>query len=113
MQINSLNQEPDFALPVPEAARKSESVKTEIQRDPPPEQQDVSRKSEKLNELKETLAEYNISLNFSRDEKTNELIVKLVDSSTGEAIRQTPSEVSLKLTAIYAKVQGQFLDERF
>ena len=94
-----------------QATEGQETVKKEIQRELPSEKIE-SRKAEKLSELKKTLSEYNISLNFSRDEETNELVIKLVNSKTGEAIRQTPSEVSLKLAAIYAQVQGNFVNER-
>ena len=111
MQINSLNLQTDVSLPIKKTETPSETVKNEVQRELPSEPIE-SRKAEKLSELKSTLSEYNISLNFSRDTETNQLVVKLVDSTTGEAIRQTPSEVSLKLSAIYAQIQGNFVDAR-
>ncbi len=111
MQINSLNQITEYESPNIKEAKSAKDVDAEPQRnlpsDLPPDKQ-----AEKLSELKNTLAEHNISLSFSRDDSTNELVIKLVDSKTGEAIRQTPSEVTLKLAAIYSKVQGQFFDER-
>lgn len=73
---------------------------------------DVSQdKAEKLQEITSVLDEGNISLSFSQDETTKALVVKLVDKITGEEIRQIPSEVSLKLVAINAKLQGNFLDK--
>lgn len=68
-------------------------------------------KADNLNKLKEVLAEHNISLNFRRDEETKAMVVELVNDKTGEAIRQIPSEISLKLTAVFVKMQGQFIDK--
>jgi uncharacterized FlaG/YvyC family protein len=68
--------------------------------------------SDNLDKLKTTLAENNITLKFSRDEATNSLVVALINNQTGEAIRQMPSEVSLKLSAIFVKMQGQFIDAK-
>lgn len=65
-----------------------------------------------ISKLQSVLAENNISLDFSRDEQTNQIVVRLVDSETGEAVRQFPTEVSLKLSAVYAKLQGQFVDRQ-
>jgi uncharacterized FlaG/YvyC family protein len=70
------------------------------------------RVSDNLDKLKTTLAENNITLKFSRDEATNALVVALVNNQTGESIRQMPSEVSLKLSAIFIKMQGQFIDAK-
>ncbi len=69
-------------------------------------------KSENINKLKNALAENNITLKFRQDTDTKELVVELVDSKTGEAIRQMPSEISLKLAAIFVKMQGQFIDKQ-
>ena len=71
-----------------------------------------SEGSEKLEELTKALEESNISLTFSQDKETKAVIVKLVDNATGEAIRQIPTEVSLKLAAINVKMQGIFLNEK-
>ena len=68
--------------------------------------------SEKLKELTSALEENNITLTFSQDKETKALVVKLVDKITGEAVRQIPNEVSLKLTAVNAKLQGNFLDKK-
>jgi uncharacterized FlaG/YvyC family protein len=68
-------------------------------------------KSDKLSEITSVLDEGNISLSFSQDETTKALVVKLIDKITGEEIRQIPTEVSLKLVAINAKLQGNFFDK--
>ena len=66
--------------------------------------------SEELIKLKSSLAEHNIELKFSKDDKTNSLVVELIDEKTGEAIQQFPSDVSLKLAANFIKLQGHFVD---
>lgn len=62
---------------------------------------------DRLKDLKQALAQHDITLNYSQDAETNRVVIKLVDDKTGEAIRQIPTEVSLKLSA---QIQGQFLD---
>lgn len=46
---------------------------------------------------------YDRQLNFSIDKSTDRLVVKVVDSTTGETIRQIPSDEMLKLSAEIAK----------
>jgi len=65
-----------------------------------------------LKNLQNSLAEHSITLKFRQDEQTKQLVVELVDNKTGESIRQFPSEVSLKLSAMSIKVQGQFVDDQ-
>ncbi len=111
MQIrNTSFQLVDYSSSVEKAAAKPEKreVKTKSELG-----SNVSDKgSDKLEELTKALEESNISLNFSQDQDTQILVVKLVDKETGEAIRQIPNEVSLKLAAINAKMQGNFVDEQ-
>ena len=61
--------------------------------------------------VKTALAEHNIDLSFSTDPDTREVVVKLVDQQTGEAVRQIPSEVSLKLAAQFIKLNKVFVDK--
>lgn len=67
--------------------------------------------TEKIQDLQKSLAEHDINLRFRHDEDTKQLVVEMVDSKTGDAIRQMPSEVSLKLSAAFAKLQGQIVDK--
>lgn len=68
--------------------------------------------TDKREYLQSILAEHNISLNFRQDEETNQLVVELIDGNTGDPVRQIPTEVSLKLSAAFAKIQGQLIDEQ-
>ena len=74
--------------------------------------EDKNSEAARLEKLQDKLAENNIALKFRRDDKTNELVVELFDDKTGEVIRQIPSEVSLKLSAEFGKLQGQFIDKQ-
>lgn len=63
--------------------------------------------------LKEVLAQSDISLNFSRDEKTGRVVVEMIDNTTGDPVMQIPNEVSLRLSEMFSKVQGQLFEARF
>ena len=110
MQIINSIQPTEFPVSFEKPTEKVEKPEVKIQNDTP--KKESRDDSEKLQELKSVLDENNISLSFSRDEETKALVVKLVDKITGEAIIQIPTEVSLKLTAVNAKLQGNFLDEK-
>jgi flagellar protein FlaG len=111
MQVNSINSSVDYNSAFPQTAEKTGAPPAKqipnVSTESKPE-----AKAEELTKLQNVLEENNVSLNFSRDEKSGEIIVKLVDSATGEAIRQLPTEVSLKLSAANAKLQGQFIDKQ-
>lgn len=62
--------------------------------------------------LKAVLAENNISLNFRRDEESGRIVVEMVDSKTGVAVRQIPSEVSLRLSEMFSKIPGRLFNAR-
>lgn len=63
--------------------------------------------------LKEVLAQSDISLNFRRDEKTGRVVVEMIDNTTGDPVMQIPNEVSLRLSEMFSKVQGQLFEARF
>lgn len=111
MQVNSITQVPDFDLSFRKSAEQTESssVKGQINQSPESKKHEPSAE---LIELQNVLAEHSINLKFSRDRSTNQIVVALVDVDTGEEIRQTPSEVSLKLAAISEQIQGQFVDKQ-
>lgn len=49
------------------------------------------------------------SVRFERDESTSKVVIRLIDSKTGEAIRQIPPEEFLQLAQILEKNKGQLL----
>lgn len=64
---------------------------------------------ETLRSLDEAVKPYNIALNFSRDDETGTIVIKLVDQTTGETVKQIPSEVRLHLSASLGKLQADKL----
>lgn len=109
MQVNATVPFADFN---PTLQQSVERPKDEVKREKPKAEQIKPKieNNESLEQLKSVLAENKITLQFSQDSETKQLVVKLVDDVTGEAIRQIPSEISLKLSAVFVKMRGQFVD---
>lgn len=110
MKINFLTQPLDNIPPNKEFLKKADKVvqlkpeKKSLETEPVPD--------ENLKNLKNSLGEHNITLKFRQDEETKQLVVELVNDKTGESIRQIPTEVSLKLSQMSVKLQGQFVDDK-
>ncbi|MCD9184970.1 MAG: flagellar protein FlaG [Pyrinomonadaceae bacterium] len=115
MQVNTANPITEFSSPVRQNAEKIAENKPQ---DEQPkvnvkiENEENAPKEENLQKLKDVFSESNITLKYSRDDETKALVVEMVDGTTGEAVLQIPSEVSLKLAALFVKTQGQFVDEK-
>ena len=110
MEINSSITSLEHSSTTRPFAEKSENLQTKNSEDILFENQ--PSQPEKLAKLQDVLAEHNISLKFRQDDQTHAVIVELVDGTTGEAIRQFPSEVSLKLAASFTKLQGIFVNQK-
>ena len=59
-----------------------------------------------VTEVNAILKSMNHHLQFSIDDKTNTVIVKLIDGETGEVLRQIPPEEIVRLRAYYRDQQG-------
>jgi flagellar protein FlaG len=92
-----------------ETAMEQKTPVTKAKPAPAEEEQTIQ---EGLERLQNSLAKHDISLKFSRDETTETVVVQLINSQTGEEIRQIPSEVSIKLTAEIGKLQGWILNQQ-
>jgi len=53
--------------------------------------------------LQLSLKESNLSLEFSKDEDSSKMIMKIINSETQEVIRQFPEEISLKIARVLSK----------
>ncbi len=73
------------------------------------EQRDLDSSLEKVSKL---VASYARELKFSQDEETGIKVVKVVDSASGEVIRQMPSEEVLKIAQSLDKIVGLLFQER-
>lgn len=65
-----------------------------------------------VDKANETMKEHNRSLEFRIHEKTNEIIVKIIDTDTKEVIREIPSEKILDMFANMLELAGLIVDER-
>jgi len=73
---------------------------------PAPARADVKDVKQAVQDLNEGLRSMNNHLQFSIDDKTDSVVVKLIDGDTGEVLRQMPPEELLRLRAYYKEQQG-------
>jgi uncharacterized FlaG/YvyC family protein len=111
MQVNTPTTFSEYNPPVSQGLEKPQEV---VKVEKPTTQTSKAKieNNKNLEQLKSVLAENKITLQFSQDTETKQLVVKLVDDVTGEAIRQIPTEISLKLSAVFVKLKGQFVDTK-
>jgi uncharacterized FlaG/YvyC family protein len=67
---------------------------------------------EALRTMAEAVQSAKLELNFSHDEETGTIVVKLVDQISGETVQQIPTEALLQLSASLGKLQGQLFDQK-
>jgi flagellar protein FlaG len=73
---------------------------------PAPASADVRDVKQAVREINQGLRSLNNHLQFSIDDKTESVVVKLIDGDTGEVLRQIPPEEVLRLRAYYKEQQG-------
>lgn len=79
----------------------------------PDEMPDDAKLQESLDNVNRLLQQANIDLQFSIDKESQRTVVKLVDSKTGEIIRQYPSEAALAISRSIGRIQnGMLLDQK-
>ena len=78
--------------------------------EPPPAQPQVSERA--VQQLNDYVQSFQRNLRFSLDEESGRSVVRVVDTSTDEVIRQIPNDVALRLARnLKASVQSQELVE--
>lgn len=65
-----------------------------------------------VDKANESMVIQNRFLEFRIHEKTNEIIVRIIDSNTKEVIREIPSEKILDMFASMLELAGLMVDER-
>ncbi|HSD38401.1 MAG TPA: flagellar protein FlaG [Rhodocyclaceae bacterium] len=65
-----------------------------------------------MSEVKKALAPVARNLQFSIDDETGRSVVKIVDATTNEVIRQFPSEELLAITRSIDKFSGLFVKQK-
>lgn len=71
--------------------------------------EEVFRSIERANEK---VMVKNTELRFSVHDKTNEIIVKVMNTATQEVIREIPSEQVLDMIASFMEIAGLYVDEK-
>ncbi len=61
-------------------------------------------------EINDALKSLKTHLQFSIDDSSKSIVVKLIDDDTGDVIRQIPQEEILRLRAYYREHQGLLVD---
>lgn len=80
--------------------QKSESINRKESSNELPKYEQLASK------LKDLLSDNDMTLEFSLDKDTNEMILKIIDSSTKEVVRQLPPELTLKIAKYVANMMG-------
>ncbi len=68
--------------------------------------------AEAVDHLNEMAQRNNYKLNFSIDEQSNQVIVRVRDAKSGEVIRQMPNEAALRMAHHFADLKGLLSDEK-
>jgi flagellar protein FlaG len=78
----------------PDAAKPAVAAQAPAPARPPPSRQQVEAAVDVINR---SLQPSNQSLSFSLDQKSDRIVVKVVDSESGETLRQIPSDEVLAI----------------
>lgn len=66
-----------------------------------------------VDKINEELKQNEVNLDFSIDSKSKEVVVKVIDSSTGDVLTQFPSKQALAISeSIANKQKGSFLNDK-
>lgn len=102
---------------------KPAEVKTEVKVQPQaytqPQNQEVNKQQVSEKEIikaiegaNKALVQHSTKLEFSIHEASKQIMVKVLNSETGEIIREIPNEKILDLVAKMVELAGIFVDER-
>ncbi|MHB1591890.1 MAG: flagellar protein FlaG [Sulfuricella sp.] len=75
----------------------------------PPDAVKVKQAIEMINKTIQTLSR---NLEFSVDKESKENVVKVVDTDTGDVIRQIPSEETLQIAKALDQLQGLIIKQK-
>ena len=87
-----------------EAAAAQEAAKAAAAQEAAKAAVDMQKLEETVSYANKAMQNLNRSLHFSIDEGTERIVVKVVDDSTGETVRQIPPEEILRLAAHFKEM---------
>lgn len=64
-----------------------------------------------VSELNRLAGSFNEKVQFSLDDRTNRIIIKLIDRDTNEVVSEIPSKYSIRLLEHFQEYMGLFIDE--
>lgn len=64
-----------------------------------------------VSELNRLAGSFNEKVQFSLDDKTNRIIIKLLDRDTNEVVSEIPSKYLIRLLEHFQEYMGLFVDE--
>ena len=65
-----------------------------------------------FDEINSTMEAWNTGMRFEIDEDTQQLVVSVIDTNSGEVLRQIPSEEVLHVAKMIAQFQGNFVSTK-
>lgn len=77
-----------------------------------PVQVDAEQLQAAMQEIQKAVASRNSNLQFSFDDETNKTVVRVIDSESGELIRQIPSEEVMAIAKSIGQMQGMLLKQK-
>ncbi len=90
-------------------AERTRSTTENLEQQPATTQAGSEQLKEAVKEINRAMQQSNRALEFSVDEDTDRLVVRLKDGETGETIRQIPSDETLAIARYIADVQQGLL----
>lgn len=108
----TLNQSaPVNPMQVPVSTKPS-AQSAEVNTVTPVEQPKRAELEKAVTEIRDFVQSTKRNLDFSIDDSTGRVVVKVIATDSGEVIRQLPSEAALKLAANLSDVSSLLFDER-
>lgn len=114
MMTETMNIASTTLQKMPRGPEQIETNRKNAKESPEPDQGTSESKKvqaeEILTQIKSLTEDGLYSVRFENDERSNQLVVKIVDSDTQEVIRQVPAEELIGLKAALADLQGNLVD---
>lgn len=73
---------------------------------------DVEKVTKAVNDINKTIQALSQNLEFSVEEHSNRVVVKVIDQQTKEVLRQIPSEEAIEISRSLDKLQGLLIKQQ-
>ena len=90
----------------------SDYIKKDVAKETAVEEKPEKMYEKLVDELNKDLSLFNTRVAFSIDEKTNKTVVKVIDNSNNNVIKQFPPEYLLKVSQKITELIGLVIDEK-